>query len=294
MNNRMKDFQEQNLPKFEKKIASFLGSLEAEKTLKDAMSYSVEIGGKRIRPLMIMAICNFFERPVDDDVLVIAGSLELLHTYSLIHDDLPEMDNDNLRRGKPTNHKVYGQAHAVLAGDGLLTLSFDWITRTNLGDKAKLDLISFLGKAAGPEGMVSGQVADIEGEQKILTLEQLQRVHARKTGALLKYACQAGSILSNVNEREFNLLVSFGSLFGLAFQIYDDILDVVSTTEKMGKKVHKDQSENKNTYPGILGLEGAYKMLDEVIGKARNELIRLDAVDSILGDFLGYFERKGN
>lgn len=294
MNKRMQAFQSKNLPRLEKKIAEFLNGLSAERTLKDAMTYSVAIGGKRIRPLIIMALCSFYNRPIDDDVLAVAGSLELLHTYSLIHDDLPEMDNDDLRRGKATNHKVFGQAEAVLAGDGLLTLAFDWITRTGLDSKSKVDLITALAKAAGPEGMVSGQVADIEGEHKTLELEQLKKVHELKTGALLKYACQAGGILSKTEKKEFDLLVDFGATFGLAFQIYDDILDVVSTTKEMGKAVHKDKGENKNTYPVILGLDGAYQSLSQAVEDAREVLVRLNADDSVLADFLEYFERKDN
>lgn len=292
MNNRMRDFQNNMLPKFEQNTAAFLNNLSAENTLKDAMAYSVEIGGKRIRPLIIMAICSFYNRPIDNDVLAVAGSLELLHTYSLIHDDLPEMDNDDLRRGKATNHKVFGQAEAVLAGDGLLTLAFDWITRTGLNSKSKIDLIAALAEAAGPEGMVSGQVADIEGERKTLNLEQLKKVHERKTGALLKYACQAGGILSEAKDNEVDLLVNFGASFGLAFQIYDDILDVVSTTKEMGKAVHKDEIENKNTYPGILGLDGAYQSLEQSIEEAHKILIKLNADESILADFLEYFKGK--
>ncbi|MDV7756992.1 polyprenyl synthetase family protein [Liquorilactobacillus mali] len=292
MNKRMQDFQSTNLPKFEKKIAEFLNNLSAETTLKDAMAYSVEIGGKRIRPLMIMAICSFYNRSIDDDVLAVAGSLEFLHTYSLIHDDLPEMDNDDLRRGKATNHKVFGQAEAVLAGDGLLTLAFDWVARTGLDSKSKVDLIAALAKAAGPEGMVSGQIADIEGEHKTLNLEQLKKVHERKTGALLRYACQAGGILCKTEKEELELLVNFGASFGLAFQIYDDILDVVSTTKEMGKAVHKDKGENKNTYPVILGLDGAYQRLEQAIEEAEGVLVKLNASDCVLADFLEYFKRK--
>ena len=197
--------------------------------------------------------------------------------------------------GKPTNHKVYGQAMAVLAGDGLLTTAFEWLSRLELAPAIQIKLVHALSKAAGPEGMVNGQVGDIQGEQHQLTLAQLQRVHRGKTGALIQYACYAGGLLSNVSANQQDALKQFGIQFGLAFQIYDDILDVIGTEAELGKKVHKDQAENKNTYPGLLGLEGAQKELRHSVQLMREslEVLHQDGIDiSLLADFLNYFKIK--
>nr|WP_054756207.1 farnesyl diphosphate synthase [Liquorilactobacillus satsumensis] len=299
MSNKLAEFQKIILPQLEEQLNSYLNGLNAAPTLKKAMLYSLESGGKRIRPMLLLAICHMFNRQIDEGVFAAAGSLELLHTYSLIHDDLPEMDNDDLRRGgRPTNHKVFGQAEAVLAGDGLLTTAFEWLASCHLSAQLKVALLSRFATAAGPQGMVSGQIADIEGEKKELTLVQLKALHQLKTGALLQYACQAGGgIISGATAAQMTELLNFGSCFGLAFQIYDDILDVVSTQAELGKAVHKDQVEHKNTYPGLLGLNGAYQELDNALLNARtalNELKHTGIETGILDDFLRYFSRKDN
>lgn len=294
-NNQIEEFKQATITKIDQCLDEYLASLESYTILKDAMCYSVDAGGKRLRSFLILAICQTFKGKYSDLDLQVASSLELIHTYSLIHDDLPEMDNDDLRRGKPTNHKVYGQAMAVLAGDGLLTTAFEWLSRLELDPVIQVKLIHALSKAAGPEGMVNGQVGDIQGEQHQLTLAQLQRVHRGKTGALIQYACYAGGLLSNVSAEHQDALKQFGTQFGLAFQIYDDILDVVGTEAELGKKVHKDQAENKNTYPGLLGLEGAQKELCHSVQLMRESLAVLhqDGIDtSLLTDFLNYFKIK--
>ncbi|KRM51873.1 polyprenyl synthetase family protein [Ligilactobacillus araffinosus] len=294
-NNQIEEFKQATITKIDQCLDEYLASLESYTILKDAMCYSVDAGGKRLRSFLILAICQTFKGKYSDLDLQVASSLELIHTYSLIHDDLPEMDNDDLRRGKPTNHKVYGQAMAVLAGDGLLTTAFEWLSRLELDPVIQVKLIHALSKAAGPEGMVNGQVGDIQGEQHQLTLAQLQRVHRGKTGALIQYACYAGGLLSNVSAEHQDALKQFGTQFGLAFQIYDDILDVVGTEAELGKKVHKDQAENKNTYPRLLGLEGAQKELRHSVQLMRESLAVLhqDGIDiSLLADFLNYFKIK--
>ncbi len=237
------------IPLLEQHMRHYLAQFTENKTLQVAMQYSLEAGGKRIRPLLIMLICQSLEKKIDTDVLSVAGSLEFLHTYSLIHDDLPEMDNDDLRRGKPTNHKVFGQDIAVLAGDALLTEAFGWLAKTKLTPKKRITLVAALAKAAGANGMVAGQTGDILGEKTTLTLSELMQVHKNKTGQLLEYACFAGAILGEATPKQEQALVTFGQKFGLAFQIYDDILDVTSTTAELGKTANKDVAENKNTYP---------------------------------------------
>lgn len=294
-NNQIEEFKQAAIAKIDQCLDEYLVGLESYPILKEAMRYSVDACGKRLRPLLILAICQTYKGMYSDLDLQVASSLELIHTYSLIHDDLPEMDNDDLRRGKPTNHKVYGQAMAVLAGDGLLTTAFEWLSRLSLEPAMQIKLIHGLSKAAGPEGMVNGQVGDVQGERHRLTLTQLQRIHRGKTGALIQYACYAGGVLSNVSAEHQDALNQLGIQFGLAFQIYDDILDVIGNETELGKKVHKDQAENKNTYPGLLGLEGAQQELRHSIQLMYEnlEVLRRDGIDiSLLADFLNYFKMK--
>ncbi|KRM86526.1 polyprenyl synthetase family protein [Liquorilactobacillus vini] len=288
-------FEKKYRPQLEQHLSEYLQNLTAQPYLLKAMTYSVMAGGKRIRPMMILAICQSFERKIDQAVLDVAGSLELLHTYSLIHDDLPEMDNDDLRRGVLTNHKKFGQATAVLAGDGLLTTAFEWLTQTSLNSKTISELVGLLAHAAGVSGMVSGQMSDILGEQQRLNLRQLKKLHQQKTGALILYACQAGAILAGIKLEQRIAIENYGRNFGLAFQIYDDLMDELSTTAKMGKKVHKDQNEHKNTYPSLLGISQSWDALTGAVDRAANSLKTLSqaGVDcSLLQGLLTYFSRK--
>lgn len=281
------------IPLLEQHMRHYLAQFTENKTLQVAMQYSLEAGGKRIRPLLIMLICQSLEKKIDTDVLSVAGSLEFLHTYSLIHDDLPEMDNDDLRRGKPTNHKVFGQDIAVLAGDALLTEAFGWLAKTKLTPKKRITLVAALAKAAGANGMVAGQTGDILGEKTTLTLSELMQVHKNKTGQLLEYACFAGAILGEATPKQEQALVTFGQKFGLAFQIYDDILDVTSTTAELGKTANKDVAENKNTYPLLLGLKGAKQALVDTLKQAKDQLEFLDKSGletSLLRQVLEYFK----
>ena len=242
-------------------LAQALAADVDQETLLNSMQYSLMAGGKRLRPALTLATVEILGGELNNDVLRAATGLELLHTYSLIHDDLPAMDNDELRRGKPTNHCKFGAGMATLAGDGLLTLAFQWVTDNHLSATTRSRLALELAKAAGPAGMVAGQARDIEGEHQQLDLAQLRYLHRQKTGALLEYAVLAGGIITGQSDKVCQQLALFGANFGLAFQIYDDLMDVLSTTEKMGKKVHKDANEQKNTYPGLLGIEGAKEQL---------------------------------
>lgn len=293
MNKAYKEFVGKIVPKIDACLDHYLESIDCRLVLKRAMLYSIDAGGKRIRPVLTLAIVKSLGVDLDDELVKAASAVELIHTYSLIHDDLPEMDNDDLRRGKPTNHKMFGQAMAVLAGDALLTTSFEWLGQLAIDDSKKLVLIIALSKAAGPLGMINGQVGDIKGENVQYNLEELKKVHYGKTAALLEYSCYCGSLLGNATEQQQTELVEFGKKFGLAFQIYDDILDVVATEEKLGKKVHKDNDENKNTYPQLLGLDGAYDALKQNITEMQKILARLQQLGmdcNLLSGFLDYFK----
>lgn len=271
-----------------------LGQDIDQATLRESMTYSVDAGGKRLRPALTLAIVKALGGQLTPDIMRAATALELLHTYSLIHDDLPAMDNDDLRRGVPTNHRKFGAGMATLAGDGLLTLAFQWLADNDLPVVTKARLTLELAKAAGPAGMVAGQARDIEGEKKHLDLDKLRYLHRQKTGALLEYSLLAGGILADQPENVNQLLAAFGAQYGLAFQIYDDLMDVVGTTEEMGKAVHKDAGEHKNTYPELLGVSGATAQLHSTLAKADEIKLELAAKTgrdfSILNEFLAYFK----
>jgi geranylgeranyl diphosphate synthase type II len=256
----------------EEQLPSYISALQAPNVIKEAMLYSLQAGGKRIRPLLVFATLHAFEKEVEIG-LPVACALEMLHTYSLIHDDLPSMDNDDLRRGKPTNHKVFGEAIAILAGDALLTHSFQVIAQhPSISDAVKVRLIAELAKAAGPEGMVAGQVADMQGEGKQLTLEQLEYIHRNKTGKLLQYSVLAGAMLANASEQQLKQLAEFAFHLGLAFQIRDDILDIEGDEKKIGKKVGSDVANEKVTYPSLLTMAGAKEKLRHHIEQAKSLL----------------------
>ena len=239
-----------------------------------------------MRPALTLTTVQIFGGQLNQNVMKASTAIELLHTYSLIHDDLPAMDNDDLRRGKPTNHKKFGAGMATLAGDGLLTMAFQWLTDNQLPTETQAELTLALAKAAGPAGMVAGQARDIEGEHQNLTLEQLRYLHRQKTGDLLSYAVLAGGIITKQDSTTKNLLADFGAQFGLAFQIYDDLMDVVGTAKQMGKAVHKDASEHKNTYPGLLGIQGAEEQLHLALKQAKKTQKKL--VDKTGHDFSAY------
>ncbi|WP_442893580.1 polyprenyl synthetase family protein [Bacillus sp. 2205SS5-2] len=238
-----------------------VNKLDAPDELKNSMLYSLQAGGKRIRPLLMIATFEAFQTD-SKKAIKAACSIEMIHTYSLIHDDLPSMDNDDLRRGKPTNHKVFGEALAILAGDGLLTQSFQLLAEmSEVGDAEKIRLIHYLAKSAGPQGMVGGQVADMEGENKSLTLEELMYIHQNKTGRLLAFSVVSAAIISGATDEIIEIFEQFAFHLGLAFQIQDDILDLEGTVDKIGKPVGSDHHNKKSTYPGLLGMTGAKEKL---------------------------------
>ncbi|MDT2613698.1 polyprenyl synthetase family protein [Enterococcus dongliensis] len=259
----------EELPKVEKEISDFINTYTSHEELKKSMLYSIEAGGKRLRPLIILATVKAFQKELTTPVYQTAGALEMIHTYSLIHDDLPAMDDDDLRRGKLTNHKVFGDALAILAGDGLLTGAFQLLSETTLSPSETVLLIQLLAKAAGIGGMVAGQAGDMAAEKNQIPLKDLQAIHHRKTGALLTYAFVAGGILANQTEYVTELLETLGGHIGLAFQIRDDLLDIVGTTEELGKQIGQDEKSEKSTYPSLLGLEGARQALADELGQAK-------------------------
>ncbi|MBB5325266.1 geranylgeranyl diphosphate synthase type II [Anoxybacillus tepidamans] len=268
----------------EAQLPRYIARLNAPGTLKQAMLYSLEAGGKRIRPLLLLATLHAFHKEIEIG-LPVACAIEMIHTYSLIHDDLPSMDNDDLRRGKPTNHKVFGEAMAILAGDGLLTYAFQVIAEmpdAQVAPETKLALIAELAKAAGPEGMVAGQVADMEGEGQRLLLEELEYIHRHKTGKMLQYSVLAGALLAGADEAQRAYLDAFASHLGLAFQIRDDILDIEGSEEKIGKKVGSDIENEKVTYPLLLTMEGAKEKLNFHIAEAKRYLQAADVQDDAL------------
>lgn len=273
---KLADFSTIHLSSVEEEIVSFLNDYTSDEQLKESMLYSVRTGGKRIRPLLLLSTVAAFGESINTTTYQVAAALEMIHTYSLIHDDLPAMDNDDLRRGKPTNHKVYGEALAILAGDGLLTGAFQLISMAHLAHSPKLLLLQQLAINAGTQGMVAGQAADIEGETKQLTLEELMFIHERKTGRLMHYALLAGGVLANQPEEVLASLQKLASHLGLAFQIRDDLLDVVSTTEVLGKTAGKDAKMEKTTYPGLLGIEETKSALENEIDAANRMIDQLE------------------
>jgi len=235
-----------------------------------AMNYSLFAGGKRLRPILCMA-GSAAVGGSEDDVLPVACALELIHTYSLIHDDLPAMDNDNLRRGKPTNHKVYGEAVALLAGDGLLTEAFVLMTRaeaSGIDPRLLLKVIALVGRAAGYEGMVGGQLVDIRYEGARVNPSVVEFLHSHKTGALINASVTAGAILGNGTEEQVRAITSYGEAVGLAFQIADDILDIEGDPEKTGKNTGGDAQKKKITYPSVLGLNESKRIQNSMVKEA--------------------------
>ncbi|MCR5175845.1 MAG: polyprenyl synthetase family protein [Anaerovibrio sp.] len=238
--------------------------------LCESMQYSLMAGGKRLRPILVMAAADAVGA-VGTDFIHIACALEMIHTYSLIHDDLPAMDNDDYRRGKLTNHKVYGDGMAILAGDALLTQAFEVILRQENVDQATLlRVVREIAVGAGPNGMVGGQAIDLEseGKQQAMDLKDLQRMHGAKTGALFKAAIRSGAIVAGASEEELAALTKYADCFGLAFQITDDILDVIGDEKIIGKPVGSDQRNDKSTYVSLTSLESAQKLASDTVAEA--------------------------
>lgn len=259
--------------------------------LHEAMRYSVFAGGKRIRPILMLAACEAVGGEIRN-ALPAACAIEMIHSYSLIHDDLPAMDDDDFRRGNPSNHKVYGEATAILAGDGLLTEAFIVLSNKDFGGDLPFDhyreVINILAKSAGSHGMVGGQIVDMEAEKKPVDLPTLEYIHTHKTGALILAAIEIGALLGGASAEQRRALCHYGEAVGLAFQVADDILDIVAEQSQLGKDVGSDQQRGKATYPALLGLPGARKHADELRERALSALDLFDQSAHPLREIANY------
>lgn len=267
------------LPHIEAALDASVQSIEPQTDkIVEAMKYSLMAGGKRIRPVLCLAACEMFHKDKDwKPAMPAAVSLEMIHTMSLIHDDLPSMDNDDLRRGKPTCHVVYGEDIAILAGDALLSTSFQHVAQETKGVDADrvLDVVIRLGKSVGAKGLAGGQVMDLECEGKPageVTLDDLRWIHTHKTATLLQVAVASGAILGGATPEEVQACEEFALNIGLAFQVADDILDVTQSTEELGKTAGKDEGVDKTTYPKLLGLDGSRKEAERLVAEAKKAL----------------------
>jgi len=264
--------KQEKLAMVESALEEFYGDQQLAANLREAVLYSIHAGGKRIRPYLLLEVLEALKVPITLAHAQIAAALEMIHTGSLIHDDLPAMDDDDYRRGRLTNHKKFGEALAILAGDALFLDPYALIAQADLSIQAKVDLIASLSLASGSMGMVAGQVLDMEGESKHLNLEELQTIHANKTGKLIAFPFQAAGIISGLDARLQEDLKYIGELIGLAFQVRDDVLDVTASFEEIGKTPQKDLKAEKSTYPALLGLDEAIVFCNHTLDRANAKL----------------------
>ena len=265
---------------------------ELDATLTKSMGYSLMAGGKRLRPILLMAAADACGKD-GRAFITSACALEMIHTYSLIHDDLPAMDDDNLRRGKPTNHVKFGAGMATLAGDGLLTMAFEVLTREkNVRPETILSVIREVSVAAGTSGMVGGQAIDLESEGRRIDLTCLRRMHMGKTGALFRAALRTGAILAGASEKELAALTQYAEAFGLAFQITDDILDVTGSEAEIGKPVGSDRRNEKSTYVTLTSLARAQELVDEAIESALSAVEIFGEKASFLQDLVRFLSHR--
>lgn len=261
----------------ERAMAGFMPAVEIPQgRISEAMAYSVNAGGKRLRPALTLEFCRICGGSAEE-ALAFACAVEMVHTYSLIHDDLPCMDDDDLRRGKPTNHKVYGEAMATLAGDGLLTLAFETLAKAELDAETIVNAVIELSRAAGVSGMLGGQVLDLEGETRPYTEQEIKLTHNLKTGALFAAACKLGCLAAGASRRQINAAEAFAKAMGYAFQLRDDVLDVIGSEAELGKATGHD--ENKQTIITVKGMEYCEQLISEYSEKAKKALEEGDFSD---------------
>lgn len=239
--------------------------------LAEAMRYSLLAGGKRLRPALVLWSCEACGGD-RQSAIPAALAIECIHTFSLIHDDLPAIDNDDFRRGHPTNHKVYGEAQAILAGDGLHTLAFDLLTQSASSSSVALAMVRELASATGWKGMIGGEFADVEGESAEPSIDLVRTIHAAKTARLIQAPCRLGALAAEANEEQYAALSAYGHALGLAFQASDDLLDVTGSSERMGKKVGKDEAAGKQTYPRVVGIAETRKIAEKAVDEAIESL----------------------
>lgn len=293
------DFKEE----FQKKVTltdSWLNeylnrSCSAPPLIFDAMRYSVFAGGKRVRPVLMMAVYEMFDLKIEK-IKPFVCAIEMIQTYSLIHDDLPAMDNSDLRRSKPTNHKVFGEANAILAGDALLNYAFETMLENQSEKDAfrALKTAAYIAKSAGVCGMIGGQVMDIESENKKIDIDTLQCLQEKKTGALIAASVCAGAIMANASDEDVTLLEKYAYLLGRAFQIKDDILDETSSETQLGKPVGSDGKNQKNTYVSLLGIEKAQQLLAECSAEAKKKLLHFGEKSEFLMCMTDYLLNRKN
>ena len=264
--------KQEKLALVESALEEFYGDQQLAANLREAVLYSIHAGGKRIRPYLLLEVLESLQVPITIAHAQVAAALEMIHTGSLIHDDLPAMDDDDFRRGRLTNHKKFGEALAILAGDALFLDPYALIAQADLPNEIKVDLIASLSLSSGSMGMVAGQVLDMEGEGKHLNLEELQTIHANKTGKLLAFPFQAAGVIAGLDENLQKQLKTVGELIGLAFQVRDDILDVTASFEEIGKTPQKDLQAEKSTYPSLLGLDEAKVFCNRTLDQANEKL----------------------
>ena len=264
--------KQEKLDLVESVLEEFYGEQQIASNLREAVLYSIHAGGKRIRPYLLLEVLESLQVPITLAHAQVAAALEMIHTGSLIHDDLPAMDDDDFRRGRLTNHKKFGEALAILAGDALFLDPYALIAQADLPNEIKVDLIASLSLSSGSMGMVAGQVLDMEGEGKHLNLEELQTIHANKTGKLLAFPFQAAGVIAELDENLQKQLKTVGELIGLAFQVRDDILDVTASFEEIGKTPQKDLQAEKSTYPALLGLDEAKVFCNRTLDQANEKL----------------------
>jgi geranylgeranyl diphosphate synthase, type II len=294
----IKDYLQQKRVEIDRFLDSVMPSATTPpSTLHESMRYSLMAGGKRIRPILAIAAAEAIGTATPG-LMAIASSLEFIHTYSLIHDDLPSMDNDDFRRGKPTNHKVYGEAIAILAGDALLTMAFDLCSRPDLMkgcDPARqIRLIQELAYGSGNMGMVGGQVLDIQAENRDIDLATLQNIHKHKTGMLIRAAVRMGAVSAGATDRQLNDVSDYAEDIGLAFQIADDVLNVTGTREELGKNPNTDAERGKKTYPTFYGVDGARTLADDCVARAIERLSSFGPSADPLREIAQYITSRRN
>lgn len=269
----LNDILNEKITIINEELSKYLPKIEnAQKNIYDAMGYSLFAGGKRLRPVIMLLVCDMLGGKTKE-VLPFACAMEMIHTYSLIHDDLPAMDNDDLRRGKPTNHKVFGEAMAILAGDALLNKAFEIVSSAEYeNQKNVLKAISILSNSSGTEGMIGGQVVDIEAENKSISSDELLYLHSLKTGAIIRSSGVIGAVMSNASDKEINAIDSFCYNLGIAFQIQDDLLDVLGNSELLGKNTGSDKENQKTTFITLFGVEKSKQAVNDYTQKAISSL----------------------
>lgn len=262
-----------------------------QNTVFEAMKYSVDAGGKRLRPILLIEACEMLGGK-REDAMPFACAVEMIHTYSLIHDDLPAMDDDDLRRGKPTNHKVFGEGMAVLAGDGLLNHAFETMIKKSLEDEKRAHIyikaMNEIANGSGVHGMIGGQVVDLESENKQIDIDTLDYIHMNKTAKMIIKPMRAGAIIASASESDMEAVTKYANAIGLAFQIVDDILDIEGDQEKLGKDIGSDIENQKSTYPSILGLEESKKIAKRLIEEGKEAIKSLNVKDEFLIELADY------